>query len=321
MWTLSCSMWDLVPWPRIESGPQNWEYRVLDTGPPEKSLLLYVVNYVFRMMVVPDFRCRTSQRFLSSRWGFSSDDSTGLWYGKVTSQEILPFGLIYFVTDDTLIMLSVRFDVKSSPLLYLSFNVIYENPTFSHVVVIHSVVPLLATLWTAALQTPLSCTSPWVCSNSSPLSWWCCLTHLSICCPFLVSPSVFPSISSSFPMNQLFLSGSPNMGASALASVLPMHIQGWFPLGLTSLVLQSNGLSSSSPAPQFEISPLVLTFFTVQLSHLYMTTGKKKQQQQQHSFDYMDLCRKVMSLPHMSPYATSLNRDRTQTSCIGSTEY
>ena len=86
--------------------------------------------------------------------------------------------------------------------------------------------------------------SPWVCSNSSPLSWWCYLTHLSICLPFLISPSIFPSIRSSFPMNQLFLSGSQIMGASALASLLPVNIQGWFPLGLTGLTLQSNRLSS-----------------------------------------------------------------------------
>ena len=156
-------------------------------------------------MVVPDFRCRTSQRFLCRRWGFSSDDSTGLWYGKVISQEILPFGLIYFVTDDTLIMLSVRFDVKSSPLLYLSFNVIYDNPTFSHVVVIHSVVSPCLQPW-GLRHSRLHCPapSPWVCSNSSPLSWWCCLTHLRICCPFLVSPSIFPSISSSYQVAQIW---------------------------------------------------------------------------------------------------------------------
>ena len=42
--------------------------------------------------------------------------------------------------------------------------------------------------------------------------------------------------SSSFPMNQLFISGGQNIGASVSASVLPMNIQGWFPLGLTSLI-------------------------------------------------------------------------------------
>ena len=53
----------------------------------------------------------------------------------------------------------------------------------------------------------------------------------------------FPA-SRSFPGSQLFTSGSQSLGASALASVLPMNIQGWFPLGLTGLIsLQSEGLS------------------------------------------------------------------------------
>ena len=133
----------------------------------------------------------------------------------------------------------------------MSLNTILWQPHFfTHVVVIQSLscVLLLATLWTTALHAWLSSTISWVCSNSSPLSWWCYLTHLSICYPFLVSPSIFPSISSSFPINQLFLTGSQIMGASALASVLPMNIQDWFSLGLTGLILQSNGLSSVFPS-------------------------------------------------------------------------
>ena len=50
------------------------------------------------------------------------------------------------------------------------------------------------------------------------------------------------SASESFLMSQLFASGGQSIGVSALASVLPMNIQGWFPLGLTSLIsLQSRG--------------------------------------------------------------------------------
>ena len=50
-------------------------------------------------------------------------------------------------------------------------------------------------------------------------------------------------------------------GVSASASVLPMNIQDWFPLGLTGLIFQSKGLSESSPTPQFRsISSLVLSF-------------------------------------------------------------
>ena len=67
--------------------------------------------------------------------------------------------------------------------------------------------------------------------------------HLILCHP-LLQPSIFPSIGS-FPMSQLFASGGQSIGASASASVLPMNIQGWFPLGWTGLIsLLSKVLSS-----------------------------------------------------------------------------
>ena len=57
--------------------------------------------------------------------------------------------------------------------------------------------------------------------------------HLILCCPLLLLPSIFPT-SGSFPMNQLFTSGGQRIGASA--SVLPVNIRGWLPLGLTGLI-------------------------------------------------------------------------------------
>ena len=154
----------------------------------------------------------------------------------------------------------------------MSLNTILWQPHFfTHVVVIQSLscVLLLATLWTTALHAWLSSTISWVCSNSSPLSWWCYLTHLSICYPFLVSPSIFPSISSSFPINQLFLTGSQIMGASALASVLPMNIQGWFSLGLTGLIsLQLKGFSRVFSSTMVQKHP----FFGAQCSKVLMLT-------------------------------------------------
>ena len=66
--------------------------------------------------------------------------------------------------------------------------------------------------------------------------------HLILCYPFSC-PQFFPA-SGSFPMSWLFPSGGQSIGASASASVLPMNIQDWFPLGLTGLIsLLSNGLS------------------------------------------------------------------------------
>ena len=67
--------------------------------------------------------------------------------------------------------------------------------------------------------------------------------HLVLFIPFSSCLQSFPA-SGYFLMSQHFTSGGQNIGASASASVLPMNIQGWFPLGLTGLIfLQSKGLS------------------------------------------------------------------------------
>ena len=67
--------------------------------------------------------------------------------------------------------------------------------------------------------------------------------HLILCHPLFFLLSIFPA-SEYFPVSWLFTSGGQNIGASASASVLPMNIQGWFPLGLTRLIsLLSKGLS------------------------------------------------------------------------------
>ena len=69
-------------------------------------------------------------------------------------------------------------------------------------------------------------------------------SHLILCHPLLLLPSVFPSIMFFFPMSLFFISSGQSIGASASASVLPMNIQVLFPLGLTGLIsLQSKGLS------------------------------------------------------------------------------
>ena len=90
---------------------------------------------------------------------------------------------------------------------------------------------------------PCPSPTPRACSNSCPSSWWCPFNHLTLCCPFLLLPSILPA-SGSFPISQFFASGGQSIGVSASASVLPMNIQDWFPLGLTSWIsLQSKGLS------------------------------------------------------------------------------
>ena len=101
-------------------------------------------------------------------------------------------------------------------------------------------------LWPYGLQfSRLPCPSPTsgACSNSCPSSRWCHPAILSSVVPFSSRLQSFPA-SGSFQMSQFFASGGQSIGAPASASVLPMNIQGWFPLGLTGLLfLQSKGLS------------------------------------------------------------------------------
>ena len=96
--------------------------------------------------------------------------------------------------------------------------------------------------------------------------------HL-ILCRFLLPPSIFPSIRIfSNEWSFVFASGGHSIGASASASVLPINIQDWFPLGFTGwIAFQSKGLSRVFPNTTVQKHQ----FFGAQLSsHPYMTTGK-----------------------------------------------
>ena len=103
-------------------------------------------------------------------------------------------------------------------------------------------VRLFATPWTAAHQASLSITNSQSLSNSCPLNQWCHPTILSSVIPFSRLQS--SPASGSFPMSQVFALGGQSNGVSASASVLPMNIQDWSPLGWTGWTsLQSKGLS------------------------------------------------------------------------------
>ena len=101
-------------------------------------------------------------------------------------------------------------------------------------------------LWPHGLQhSRLPCPSPTpgACSNLCPLCQWCHPTISSSVTPFSSCLLSFPA-SGAFLMSWLFSSRGESIGVSALASVLPMNIQDWFPLILTGLIsLQSKGLS------------------------------------------------------------------------------
>ena len=106
-------------------------------------------------------------------------------------------------------------------------------------------------------------------------SQWCHLTISSSVVPFSSHLQSFPA-SGSFQMSQLLTSGGQSTGISASASVRPMNIQDWFPLGWTGWIsLRSKGLKS---LPQYNSSKASIlqhsAFFIVQLSHPYMTTEK-----------------------------------------------
>ena len=89
---------------------------------------------------------------------------------------------------------------------------------------------------------PCPSPTPGACSNSCPLSWRCHPTISSSVVSFSCLQS-FP-VSESIQMSQFFASGGQSIGVSASASVLPMNIQDWFPLGWTGWIsLQSKGLS------------------------------------------------------------------------------
>ena len=89
---------------------------------------------------------------------------------------------------------------------------------------------------------PYPSPTPKACLISCPSSHWCHPTISSSVIPFFSCLQSFPA-SGSFPINQLFISGGQSIGASALASVLPMNIQELFPLRLTGLIWLSKGLS------------------------------------------------------------------------------
>ena len=93
---------------------------------------------------------------------------------------------------------------------------------------------------------PCPSPTPRVCSSSCPSSRWCHPTISSSVVPFSSRLRSFPA-SGYFPMSRFFASGGQSIGVSASASVLPVNIQDWFPLGWTGWTsLLSKGLSRVS---------------------------------------------------------------------------
>ena len=122
---------------------------------------------------------------------------------------------------------------------------------------------------------PCPSPTPGVHSDSCPSSQWCHPAISSSVIPFSSYPQSLPA-SESFPMSRHFTWGGQSTGASALASFLPKKSQVRAPSEWTGWIsLQSKGLSRVFFNTTIQASILLgLPFFMVQLTHLYMTTGK-----------------------------------------------
>ena len=146
----------------------------------------------------------------------------------------------------------------------------------SFVVQLLSYVQIFATPWTAALQASLSSTISWYLLKFMPIESVVLVTILVSAILFFCLQS-FPA-SGSFPVNQLFTPGGQSIGASALASVLPMNIQGWFPIGLIDFIsLLSKGLSrvfSSTTVQKHHFCCTQASLWSNSHIHTWMTTGK-----------------------------------------------
>ena len=133
------------------------------------------------------------------------------------------------------------------------------------IVVVQSLshVQLFATHGLQHARLPCPSPSPRVCSHSCPLSRWC---HPITSVTSFSYPQSFPA-SGSFSISWLFASGGQNIRASTSASVLPMNIQSWFPLGLTGLIsLQSKGLSLKSLLQHHNSKASILLVIACRLS-------------------------------------------------------
>ena len=112
------------------------------------------------------------------------------------------------------------------------------------------------------IRLPCPSPTPGVHPNSCPLSLWCHPTISSSVIPFSSCPQYFPALGS-FQMSQFFTSGGQSIGVSASASIFPMNVQDWFPLGWIGWI----SLLSKGPSRVFSNTTVQKhQFFSTQLS-------------------------------------------------------
>ena len=138
---------------------------------------------------------------------------------------------------------TLGFIIDYDPAFFVSFSTILVYWLGYYCCLAPSCVWLCATPWTVACQHPLSSTNMWSLFRFMSIGVVMLSNLISSSAVYFFYHQSFPA-SRSFPISQLFTSGGQSIGASASESVLPMNIQGWFPLRLPCLTsLQVKGLS------------------------------------------------------------------------------
>ena len=168
------------------------------------------------------------------------------------------------------------------------YRLCHQGGPLHHIISLHICCSLAQSCPTLQLhgllhtRPPCPSPAPRVCSNSCSSSRWCHPTISSTVVPFSCPQSFWSP--GSFPKSQLFASGDQSIRASA--SVLPMHTEGWFPLGLIGLIsLLSEGFS------RVFSSIIVWSIDSWALCLLYVSTLTSVHDfWENHSFDYMQLC-------------------------------
>ena len=135
-------------------------------------------------------------------------------------------------------------------------------------------IQVFATPWIAACQASLSITNSWNSPKLMSIESVMPSSHLILCCPLLLLPSIIPSIRVFSNESALHIRW-PEYWNFSFSIVLPMNTQGWSPLGWLDLLALQGTLKSLLQHHRLKASILRCSaFFTVQLSHPSMTSGK-----------------------------------------------
>ena len=199
-----------------------------------------------------------AHRRLSGSWNHNLEKQ---WGGPHHLSNLGPFGFLMVSLVKT-VHVRLRTDFRwSHSLLLFSPSVVSDS----------------ATPWTEEPLASLSFTISWSLLRLMYIETMMPSNHLILCHSPLLLPSIFLSIRV-FSMSQFFASSGQSIGASASATDLPVNIQGWFPLGLTGLILLRDS-QEYSPVSVFRHSLLYGPLLTS--IHDYWKN---------HSFDCTDLC-------------------------------